>query len=307
MSGTQDLTALAADPPAFDTELDGLHKQAEALEARIAAAQAAAHREAGDKQRYEGRKRVWSLPLHDALARAPKASAARDLLTAELAPVADAIGAMNEVYSRAPWPRFFPSVTKSQPHIHATLRCRTLHADTQMSWEPALSGKTEAEAVAKLDEALCSVCFPSAPVALHNHASKRGQAERDDRAAAKAARDAAQDAKTLTAEETFRTAGYHGGDWVTTVSGCKTLLRAPIETAAKLAWWQSAKAPAQDPEAAARRVAGITERLAYETADAARAEALLLSREERRPGSGATAEEIAKTRANAERRAAKEW
>jgi hypothetical protein len=307
MSGTQDLARLAEDPPAFDTELAGLHKQADSIGARIASAEQAAHREAGDKIGYGyGRPRAWGMSTADALAKAPQASAARDARLAELAPVTAAISAMNEVYSRAPWPRFFPSVTSSSPHIHASLGCRTLHIDTRMSWAPALSGKTEDVAVAELDEALCTVCFPSAPVALHNYVSRRSQAERDERADAKAARDAARDAKTLTDEEAFRVGGRHG-DRVTTVSGCKDALRAPIATAAELAWYRSGRSQSGDPEFIARVTGNLADRLDFEAAAAATAERVLLAREERLQGTGLDAAGVAKIRANAGRRAAKDW
>lgn len=36
---------------------------------------------------------------------------------------------------------------------------------TTFGWLPALSGQTETEAVGEFGSVLCSVCFPSAPVA----------------------------------------------------------------------------------------------------------------------------------------------
>lgn len=185
MNGNQDLTALAGDPRAFDTELAGLHKQRDAALARVKAAEDRAHRVAGDKRSYQGRRQVWGRHIGvietqlDSLAKNMGNSAAGEALTTlraardEVSRISLDIIARDEIYRQSPWTRFFPSVTKSHPHIHATLGCRTLHHDTVMNWAPGLSGKTEAEAVTELDEALCTVCFPTAPVALHNYVSRR--------------------------------------------------------------------------------------------------------------------------------------
>jgi hypothetical protein len=282
MNGTQDLDKLAGDPQAFDTKLAALDGQRQDTKRRITAAEDAAHREAGDKQHYQGRRRVWGMPAETALAAAPKARAQRAPLLAELAGIAAEITAMNEIYRTAPWTRFFPSITKSNSHIHESLSCRTLHFDTRMSWAPELSGKTEAQAVADLDEALCSVCFPSAPVALHNYVSKRSQAEQAERAAAKNDRAAAKAAKTLDAG----TEQFKDGDdwWVTTVTGAKTVIRQAVENPYYYPnHWASDSAKFLEAAAAAERV--------------------LLDREARQPGTGATAAEIAKIRDNAERKA----
>lgn len=61
------------------------------------------------------------------------------------------------------WSRFF-LVTSSQGHIHSSMRCTTCYRTTTYGWLPELSGKTEAETVAIHGPALCSICFPSAPV-----------------------------------------------------------------------------------------------------------------------------------------------
>jgi hypothetical protein len=61
------------------------------------------------------------------------------------------------------WSRFF-LVTSSAGHIHSSMRCHSCYPTTTYGWRPDLSGKSEAEAVALLGPALCSVCFPSAPV-----------------------------------------------------------------------------------------------------------------------------------------------
>lgn len=61
------------------------------------------------------------------------------------------------------WPRYF-LVTSSQGHIHSTMSCHTCRPTTRYGWLPSLSGQDEEQAVAAHGPALCSVCFPSAPV-----------------------------------------------------------------------------------------------------------------------------------------------
>jgi len=61
------------------------------------------------------------------------------------------------------WSRFF-LVTSSKGHIHSSMHCSTCRPETIFGWLPKLSGKTEADAVAEHGPALCSVCFPTAPV-----------------------------------------------------------------------------------------------------------------------------------------------
>lgn len=59
------------------------------------------------------------------------------------------------------WNRFF--LVK---HIHSSQRCSSFRWNTKIGWLPDVSGLTEAEAVAAHGETLCTICFPSAPVAL---------------------------------------------------------------------------------------------------------------------------------------------
>lgn len=68
---------------------------------------------------------------------------------------------------RGGWTRKF-LVTSSSGHLHSTMSCSTCRPTTTYGWWPTLSGMTEAEAITALKDradALCSVCFPTAPVA----------------------------------------------------------------------------------------------------------------------------------------------
>lgn len=99
-------------------------------------------------------------------------------------------------YAARRWSRFF-LVRASNGHIHSSMDCTTCFTTTQFGWLPALSGLTEADAVADQGEILCSICFPSAPVAWTSGTSRADQAAKAERAAAKADRAAKKLAKAL--------------------------------------------------------------------------------------------------------------
>lgn len=80
-------------------------------------------------------------------------------------------------YDAHKWSRFF-LVVSSSGHIHSNMNCHTCNKgmrQTQFTLFPSLSGCTSEEAVARLGSALCSVCFPNAPVA-HREQTKISQA-----------------------------------------------------------------------------------------------------------------------------------
>lgn len=94
------------------------------------------------------------------------------------------------------WSRFF-IVKNSNGHIHSSMQCHTCFPDTLFGWLPQLSGLDEAAAVADQGEILCSVCFPSAPVAWTTGESHEAKAAKAERAAAKASREAKRLEKAL--------------------------------------------------------------------------------------------------------------
>ena len=81
----------------------------------------------------------------------------------------DAQEACREVeveYRSRPWSRYW-LVTSSDGHIHRSCHCSTCNKGlnrTGFALTPFLSGKTDEDAVADLGPALCSVCYPDAPV-----------------------------------------------------------------------------------------------------------------------------------------------
>lgn len=81
---------------------------------------------------------------------------------------------------RGCWSRFF-LVVSSAGHIHSSTHCQTCRVTTAYGWLPDYSGQTEAEAIQSLGrhaDALCSVCFPTAPVAVKRTNVTKAQAEK---------------------------------------------------------------------------------------------------------------------------------
>ncbi len=80
-----------------------------------------------------------------------------------------AVAACREVedeYESRPWSRYW-LVTSSDGHIHRSTNCCTCNKGrnlTGFALAAYLSGKSDVDAVADLGPALCSICFPEAPV-----------------------------------------------------------------------------------------------------------------------------------------------
>lgn len=65
---------------------------------------------------------------------------------------------------RGGWTRFY-LCTNTDGHIHTGRSCNTVHATTHLVLKPELSGLTEKDAVRAYGPILCSVCYPTAPLA----------------------------------------------------------------------------------------------------------------------------------------------
>jgi hypothetical protein len=91
------------------------------------------------------------------------------------ADLTEAIGLVEEIdqeYKSRPWSRYW-LVTSSDGHIHRDVDCSTCNKGrepTGFALVPYLSGSTVEAAVADLGPALCSVCFPGAPVEAREQA-----------------------------------------------------------------------------------------------------------------------------------------
>lgn len=94
--------------------------------------------------------------------RALKAFDKRNERIEECVRIQEEIAELQNLYTG--WSRFF-LVTSSPGHVHSSTSCSTCRPTTTYGWLPDLSGKTEKTAVKQLGPNLCSICFPTAPVA----------------------------------------------------------------------------------------------------------------------------------------------
>jgi hypothetical protein len=110
----------------------------------------------------------YILEVPAALAEGLAPKSAPLLADAEIACAAarEACRECEDEYDRRPWARYW-LVVSSDGHIHRSCHCSTCNKGknrTRFALAAYLSGKPVEEAVADLGPALCSVCFPDAPV-----------------------------------------------------------------------------------------------------------------------------------------------
>lgn len=203
-------------PAEVDTELAALYEDQAQAEHRRAAWLSSLHREVGDRETGQGRRRAWGMTDAEAVEAANRRIAdgtdrdsyiSRFLSSLEgNASLLDTVGkniAFYEEYYRQAggWSRFFRALS-SDGHVHSSQACATCHHGnerTKFGWHPELSGKTEAEAVEEFGEKMCTLCFPSAPANPAFHApGRRDREAMEAKAAEKAARKALKDAKAIT-------------------------------------------------------------------------------------------------------------
>lgn len=118
----------------------------------------------------------------------------------------NAVGA-TEIYEaeysrRGGWSRYFRVVTSGEGHVHSSMSCSSCYPTTRYNWLPTLSGKGELEAVDDYGSEMCSHCFPN--VLSHPSYKTRGRLAEDviaARAAEKAERQAAKEAKSITSPQ----------------------------------------------------------------------------------------------------------
>lgn len=296
----------------FDTRELAAYKELWQIEATLPSVNSLVHRHAGDQQVSNGYGRPKSWKMSDAEARGhlehlassynypqdPSSSltpadvlARIEQVELDIAERRQVIAGMERLYAQDPWTRYFPCLNRDG-HIHSSLRgCPTVRWDTDMGWAVEMSGLSADQAIhgvegqfEGLGETLCSVCFPDAPA---EWCRTRSEVTRAEREAAKAACQEAKYAKQLRPEgEMFREEGGHG-PLVTTVARCLALLREEVEL---------------------RDYYGRGEHPSHfrSVTDAERARQVLLAREERQPGTGATQAAIDKVIASAVKKNIKE-
>jgi hypothetical protein len=307
-----------------DQQTAALYAQAGRLQDALDHHRDRMHQMVGDRKSWVGRQQYWKMTAAQVLDQLRALVAEGDTFSprhglkpseaisregekmSAVAAVVLQIEELENTYRKSPWPRYILCLSHDG-HVHSYHGCSTLRPTSRLEWHPELSGMTEAEAVAELDEALCSVCFRSAPVALReDYVSRRSQADKAEREAAAVARMAARAAKTLTTAEQFRA---RNGETVRTVDHLKRLVRGAVEQRVELEWWQSPETsrPGWEPEQIARRIASMTGDLMHAEQDAEHAAQLLIAREREHAGWGADEAGIARMRASKERSARKEW
>jgi hypothetical protein len=182
------MTQTSKTPAQIDTELAAIYRETMTLRGTLRRATDSLHRVAGHTPRYDSKRNCHWTETEAETAAAVRATveapdfdavhhyqtapvlARYDKLTAELAAAEAAAAPLNAEWDRrGGWSRFF-TVQTSNGHIHSSMQCSTCNRGvygTSFTWNPAMSGQSEAEALAALGKQghiLCTVCFPNAPV-----------------------------------------------------------------------------------------------------------------------------------------------
>lgn len=162
-----------ATPWRIDTKISSLTGQIAAHRQVASNAIETLHYRVGDDRHPPvGRQRrgPWKLSLAQTLERAEQAAnPIVELITyreAEkgIAILKESVIVLQEEFARRPWPRFF-EVISSNGHVHSSTGCSTCRDTTTFAWHPESTGKNEEAAVQECGPFLCTVCFPTAPVA----------------------------------------------------------------------------------------------------------------------------------------------
>jgi hypothetical protein len=149
---------------------------------------------------------------------------------------------------RGGWTRAF-LVPGPQGHVHSGMSCSTCNREgklTRFAWLTEYSGMDEDAIVEAAGQRACTTCFPSAPVevlgrptTMFSADEKRQQAEREERAQAKVARDAKRIENGLTedgSEFVVRTDNGEGPETWRNTERFKTERSAVVWATDKLGW-----------------------------------------------------------------------
>lgn len=162
-------------PRQIDERLAEMYGELATIKRHVASDASMIYSAAGARREYYGRELRYNMSFEEALQKAEKLVAdqgfryhdAEDHLKSYRQGLKDTHAKLDEIEEQdslyTGWSRFFV-VTSSQGHIHSSMHCKSCYDTTTFGWLPHLSGWSEAEAVEACGPALCSVCFPSAPV-----------------------------------------------------------------------------------------------------------------------------------------------
>lgn len=212
-------------PREVDTVLSGLYREMARVSQSFDYAIDRLHYAVGDKKVSYGRRRDWKMTTGDAkeacealVANVEAAGYLRNEAQRALGEyeeknlaftaIRQEIAVYQAEWGRRRWTRAF-LVLNNNGHIHRTMDCSTTFPTTQWGWLPQASGLSEKEIVDAAGQDACTVCYPSAPVdvlkrerarwLLHS-TEEEAIAEREKRAAEKAARQAKKVADGLTSD-----------------------------------------------------------------------------------------------------------
>lgn len=243
-------------PVEIDTALYALYNEDFEIRLTLTQYTQAAHQQAGDK--YDYYRKAWGLSNGEAWDRvevtarddqtyvgqnAQRLLDNREAKRREQTANQDAQAPLHAEYRRRPWTRAF---LVTDGHVHSSMECSTCFPTTRFTWLVDLSGKSEAEIVDLAGERACTVCYPSAPTLrsfekaspLFTEEEAERAAQREQRAAEKAARDAKKIEKALTADGSEFVVEYPGyKEGSTSRERFKTERAAVIWATDRLAAW----------------------------------------------------------------------
>lgn len=120
-------------------------------------------------------------------------------LVAELDEISAAERPLNAEYTRrGGWTRAF-LVANSNGHVHSSTSCASCYVSTSFYWVTDLSDAAEAEIVDAAGDSACTICYPSAPVALDPTYRKASTIEEPAKREARIARETAKAARAAKA------------------------------------------------------------------------------------------------------------
>jgi hypothetical protein len=122
--------------------------------------------------------------LRTAMIKTERTGAELDRTTARSVALADTLDSLDTLYNNYRWTRY---ILVPDGHIHFD-GCTTLRHDTARTFLPDESGNTVPAMIAKYTTAMCTVCFPEAPVdPAYQEAERKTEADkqaaRDERTA----------------------------------------------------------------------------------------------------------------------------
>lgn len=225
--------ALHTAPPSdIDAQLADLDEQEHQNQFNLDRAALRVRHAAGDTKTGPWGNQQWGMTFTAALAAAKAKAAAGGYRSGDAAAavqalkdglaerkrIEDTARPLNEEFERrGGWTRAF-LVNNVGGHVHRDRNCTTCEPTTRYSWQHQYSGKSETEIVEAAGSSACTRCYPSAPAEVLNRPTQMvsadqaaAQTAREERAAAKIARDRAKIEKALTPDGSEFTVTYGEG------------------------------------------------------------------------------------------------